>query len=99
MPDGINGIARTCSCGKGEELRIPAAAVGFPALTLSEVRAAWFGFAIGALLVLWRLGGKARLRFIVLVLVAGTIAEPLVTAGPSASVVLLPVRRHHVVIS
>jgi hypothetical protein len=68
-------------------LRIPAAALGLPALALSGVRAAWGGLAIGALLVIWRLGGKARLRFIVFALVVAAITMPLLTEGTFASVV------------
>jgi hypothetical protein len=67
--------------------RIPAAIFGFPALALCGVRSAWGGFAIGAIMVIWQLGGKTRLRFIVLAIIVAALAFPILSAGPIASVV------------
>lgn len=63
-------------------MRLPAAVAGFSALALCGVRAAWGGFAIGAIIVIWQLGGKARLRLIVLMLILAAVAEPILTVGP-----------------
>ncbi len=68
-------------------LRIAAGAIGFPALLLAEVRQYWGVFALSTIIVIWGLGGKARLRTFVIALVVASIAIPILSVGPVATLV------------
>jgi hypothetical protein len=63
-------------------LRLVAGGVGFPAFGLSLVRSDWGGWALGALFIAMFVGGKTRLRLILLGFGVVIIAYPLVTVGP-----------------
>jgi hypothetical protein len=69
------------------KLRIAAAAFGFPAFALTLVRAAWGGWLLAALFILWRVGGKTRLRIAAVAGAVALVAVPLMTAGPVANLV------------
>jgi hypothetical protein len=62
-------------------LRIAAGGFGLPAFGLALVRSAWGGLALAAVFVLWRVGGKTRLRVILAVSLLSVIAYPLVVVG------------------
>jgi hypothetical protein len=68
-------------------LKIASAAAGFPAFALCGVRAAWGVWAVGALFVFWRMGGKSRIRIAVAALVVAAISAPVFTVGPVATLV------------
>ncbi len=68
-------------------LRVAAAGFGFPAFALTLVRSAWGGWLLAALFILWRVGGKTRLRIAALAFAAAFVAVPLLTAGPVADAV------------
>jgi hypothetical protein len=65
-------------------LRLAAGAFGLPSFGLSLVRSAWGGWVIAALFVIWRVGGKTRLRMVAAGLAVALVAVPLMTAGPVA---------------
>lgn len=65
-------------------LRLVAGAFGLPSFGLSLVRSAWGGLVIAALFVVWRVGGKTRLRIIAAGMLVALVAVPLMTAGPVA---------------
>lgn len=65
-------------------LRIAAGTFGLPAFGLALVRSAWGGFALAALYVVWRVGGKTRLRILMASFIVGVIAIPMLTVGPVA---------------
>jgi hypothetical protein len=67
-------------------LRFFAGGFGFPAFGLTLVRSAWGGWVIAAAFVIWRIGGKARVRIVVAAMVFAIIAVPLTTAGPVSDV-------------
>jgi hypothetical protein len=68
-------------------LRLIGGALGFPALLLSLVRSLWGGWALAALFIVWRVGGKTRLRILVAAFLIAVAAVPLVTAGPVANAI------------
>jgi hypothetical protein len=68
-------------------LRVAAAGFGFPAFALTLVRSAWGGWLLASLFILWRVGGKTRLRIAALACAAALVAVPLITAGPVEDVV------------
>lgn len=68
-------------------LRFLAGGFGFPAFGLTLVRSAWGGWVIAAAFVVWRIGGKARVRILVAAMVFAIIAVPLTTAGPVSDVI------------
>jgi hypothetical protein len=65
-------------------LRVAAGGLGFPAFGLALVRSAWGGLALAALFIVWRVGGKTRLRMFGAMLVLSFVAVPLLVAGPVA---------------
>jgi O-antigen ligase len=68
-------------------LRLVGGALGFPAFLLSLVRSSWGGWALAALFIVWRVGGKTRLRILVAGFLIAVAAVPLVTAGPVANAI------------
>jgi len=64
--------------------RIPAAVFGYLALLLSLVRAAWGGWAIGLLYILYRSKPKHFVRYMLGTLVLVALALPIATYGPIA---------------
>lgn len=62
--------------------RIPAAVVGYLALLLSLVRAAWGGWAIGLLYILYRSKPKHFVRYMLGVIVLVSLALPIATYEP-----------------
>jgi O-antigen ligase len=68
-------------------VRLVGGALGFPAFLLSLVRSAWGGWALAALFIVWRVGGRTRLRILVAGFVIAVAAVPLVTAGPVANAI------------
>jgi hypothetical protein len=68
-------------------MRLVGGALGFPAFLLSLVRSAWGGWALAALFIVWRVGGKTRLRILVAGFVIAVAAVPLVTVGPVANAI------------
>jgi hypothetical protein len=65
-------------------MRVVAGGLGFPAFGLSLVRSAWGAWAIAATFVIWRIGGRAKLRFLIVAAIVAAIALPLTTVGPVA---------------
>ncbi len=65
-------------------LRLMAGGVGFPAFGLSLVRSSWGGWVIAAAYIVWRVGGRTRLRILIVGIFLALVAVPLVTAGPVA---------------
>jgi hypothetical protein len=65
-------------------MRVAAGGLGFPAFGLSLVRSTWGGWAIAATFVIWRMGGRAKLRFLIVAAIVAAIAVPLTTVGPVA---------------
>lgn len=68
-------------------LRVAGAAAGFPALALAQARAAWGIWVIAVAAVLWRMGGKSRLRITVFAIIVAAIAVPILSVGPVANIV------------
>jgi hypothetical protein len=68
------------------KLKLAASAAGYPAFGLSLVRSAWGGWALAAVYLLARSGGRLRLRLLLGVFVAGLLAWPLLSAGPVVDV-------------
>jgi len=67
------------------QLRVLGGALGFPSLLLSSERQAWGAWAIAAAFVIWRIGGKTRLRLGLAAIVIVGIAVPILTVGPVAT--------------
>jgi hypothetical protein len=65
-------------------LRVVAGGLGVPAFGLSLVRSAWGGLALALMFIVWRVGGKTRLRMFAAILALSIVAVPLLVAGPVA---------------
>jgi hypothetical protein len=65
-------------------LKILASAAGYPAFGLSLVRSVWGGWLLAVAYLVFRIGGKLRLRIFSTALVIGFLAFPLLTIGPVA---------------
>jgi len=64
--------------------KIVASAVGYPAFGLSLVRSAWGNWLLAVAYLVFRIGGKLRLRVLLTALIIGALAFPLLTIGPVA---------------
>ena len=60
-------------------LKLPMAAFGIASLALSLVRAAWLGFIVGFVYLIWCLRGRERMRMVVL---SGAISFVVVVSKP-----------------
>ncbi len=69
------------------QLRILGGIVGFPSLLLAAERQAWGAWVIAAAFVVWRMGGKARLRISLVAMIIVGIAVPIVTVGPVGTLI------------
>jgi hypothetical protein len=69
------------------QLRLVGGALGYPAFLLTLGRSAWGGLALAVLFIVWRVGGKTRLRILVAGFVIAVAAVPLVTVGPVANAI------------
>jgi hypothetical protein len=69
------------------KIRIAAVALGIPALLLSQDRTAWGVFAIAAFLMVWRMGGKERIRIVLLAVIVLAVATPILTIEPVANLI------------
>jgi len=68
-------------------LRVIAGILGFPMFALSLVRSAWGAWTLAALFVVFKVGGKSRVRFLLVCAVVFTAAIPLLSVGPVSSAV------------
>ena len=68
-------------------LRFVAGVLGFPVFGLSLVRSAWGAWALAALFVVFKFGGKSRLRFLVVSAIIATASIPLFSVGPISSAI------------
>ncbi len=67
--------------------RLLAGGLGFPAFGLTLVRSAWGAWALAALFVAWRVGGKTRLRILGAGMLIAVTAVPLLSVGPVADII------------